>query len=133
MRLYLNYRKAKAFTPAEAWLLFKLSAWAESFGWTLLITGILLKRYVLSGNDVPVKIAGQIHGTLFLIYFAAATILAPSLSWSGRRTLVAIFCSVPPYGSLVFELWQAHLLKNQKAKSAYLLSRYWLIVKATPR
>jgi integral membrane protein len=121
---YKKYRSFRPFSKHEAWLLFKLSAWAESVGWTLLIIGITLKYQLLNGNDVPVKIAGQIHGTFFLIYFVAAIVLAPSLRWSGGRTLVAICCSVPPYGSLVLEMWMSHKMKIDELKTVYRLQYY---------
>lgn len=93
-----------------------MAAWAESVGWTLLITGILIKYRLLHGNDVPVKITGQIHGTFFLIYICITLLAAPSLRWSLRRTTVAALCSVPPYGSLLFEIWASFSRKNIQHK-----------------
>ena len=104
-----RYYSFKPFTEAEAWTLFKLAAYGEALGWTILITGMALGHFLHSG--LPVLIAGQFHGVLFLIYFAAAALLSPSLSWPPKRILTAIISGVPPYGSLIFELWQAHNLK----------------------
>jgi len=101
-----NYKKFTPFTDEEAWVLFKLAAWGEATGWTLLISGILCREII--HNNIPVLIAGQIHGILFLVYIAAAVILSPSLRWRHHRTLIAGLCAVPPYGSLLFELWVAH-------------------------
>lgn len=101
-RLYNSYQRFRPFTDEEAWMLFKLSAFSEAIGWTLLGGG------VLSGNHIAVQLAGRIHGTFFLIYIAAALLLSPSLSWSLPRILIAGFCSVPPYGSLIYEQWSAH-------------------------
>ena len=98
-------------------MLFRLAAFSEAFGWTLLIAGIAIKRYVMHGNDAPVLIAGQIHGMLFFAYFVAAFGLYPSLGWSRWRALFAVAASVPPYGTLVIEQWAAHKRKNAGFKS----------------
>ena len=103
-----KFESAKPFTEHEAWTLFRLAAIGEACGWTLLLTGIGLKQYVLHGNNVPVLIAGQFHGTMFLIYAAAAVVLYPSLGWSRKRAFIATLTSVPPYGSIIFEQWAAH-------------------------
>jgi len=105
--------EAQFFTDIEAWKLFRLSAFGEAFGWTLLISGLLIKHYFTHGNNIPVDIAGQIHGTLFLIYLTAVVVLHPSLKWSPKRTLVAGLVSVPPYGTLVFEQWVAHMRRRE--------------------
>lgn len=106
------FEVARPFKPGEAWLLFRLAAFGEAAGWTLLIAGIILKRYFLNGNNLPVLIAGQFHGTLFIIYMTAAVGLYPSLHWTRKRAVVALIASVPPYGSLLFERWAAYKLKR---------------------
>jgi integral membrane protein len=111
-KLLENYKRFTPFTNQEAWLLFKLAAWGEAVGWTLLISGIICGKVI--DNNIPVLIVGQIHGILFLAYITAAVILSPSLRWRYHRTLIAGLCAVPPYGSLLFELWVAHdRRKNQ--------------------
>lgn len=89
-------------------MLFKLAAIGEAVGWTLLIGGILCERYITPGNDIAVQLAGHTHGILFLVYIIAVLVLSPSLGWSWPRTIIAGCASVPPYGSLLFELWAAH-------------------------
>jgi len=106
--LLRRYESARPFTEAEAWLLYRIAAFAEACGWTLLIAGILIERYLTPGNDTAVLIAGNIHGTIFLCYFVAPIILYPSLGWSRLRALTALVSGVPPYGSLLFEQWAAH-------------------------
>lgn len=106
--LLQHYESARPFTEHEAWLLFRIAAFAEAVGWTLLIAGILIERYITPGNDAAVLIAGNIHGTIFLCYFAAALVLYPSLGWSRLRGITALVAGVPPYGSLLFELYAAH-------------------------
>jgi integral membrane protein len=117
MNLLQRYEAAQPFTEGEAWLLFRIAAISEACGWTLLIAGILIERYITPGNDTAVLIAGNIHGTIYLAYFAAALVLYPSLGWSRWRGLAALVCGVPPYGSLLFEQWAAHKRRNNGFKT----------------
>lgn len=128
IKILNSYDSFRPFTDAEAWLLFKIAAIAEACGWTLLIGGILCQRYLLPGSIAPVKITGQIHGMLFLLYITAAIVLSPSLRWRQRKTLVAGLCSVPPYGSLFFEMWASHQRKNETLRYLSSSLRYrWLL------
>lgn len=102
-----SFEHSRPFTADEAWWLYRLAAYGEALGWTLLISGLAVQKYLMHGNNDPVLVAGQLHGTLFLIYFAAAIVLYPSLRWSRPQALLAIIAGVPPYGSLVFEQWAA--------------------------
>ena len=120
-----RYESFRPFTEDEAWGLFRLAALGEAFGWTLLIIGILLGKYVLPGSPAPVAIAGRIHGTLFLVYIAAVAVMSPSQGWSLRRTVVAGAASVPPYGSLMFEQWAARKRRRTHLSRAVCLSVYY--------
>lgn len=86
-------------------MLFKIAAITEAVGWTLLILGIGIEKYILPGNNVSVLLAGRVHGVLFLLYLIAAVGLYPTLGWSRKKSFFALLASVPPYGSLVFEQW----------------------------
>jgi len=127
--IHQKLRRAEAvrpFTEPEAWGLFRLAALAEAVGWTLLISGILIRQYHLLGSGVAVPIAGRIHGTFFLIYFGVLAATYTSLRWSRWKFLAAIMAGVPPYGSLIFEQWAAHNRRNRLARQHYriiLLSR----------
>ena len=120
-----GYERFKPFTEGEAWGMFRLAALGEAVGWTLLIIGILLGKYVLPGNPVPVAIAGRIHGTLFLVYIAAVMVMSPSQGWNLRRTIVAGIASVPPYGSLMFEQWAARKRRRTHLSQVVRLSIYY--------
>lgn len=112
------------FTEDEAWLLFKLAAFAETAGWSLLISGLLIKHFITPRSDIPVLITGQIHGTFFLIYMSASLILSPSLGWSIKRSLLATACGVPPYGSLIFEIATAHKRAHNQLRVLAALNHY---------
>jgi integral membrane protein len=113
--LLKKFETNKVFTEAEGWFLFRVAAIAEAVGWSLLITGIGLTRYVVH-NQIPVQIAGQFHGLLFLAYVLAAVGLYPALRWSRPKAFVALLASVLPYGSLLFELWASS--KRKRALSS---------------
>lgn len=112
-----RYEKLRPFTDDEAWLLFRIAAIAEACGWTLLIAGILIERYLTPGNNTAILIAGNLHGTIYLVYFAAALVLYPSLGWSRWNGFAALLAGVPPYGSLLFEMWMAHKRRDTGFKT----------------
>ncbi|HUB93265.1 MAG TPA: DUF3817 domain-containing protein [Verrucomicrobiae bacterium] len=108
MRNYLQrFETARLFTEAEAWLLFRIAAWAEACGWILLIAGIVARKYIPRDGSSLLLLAGRTHGMLFLLYCFASLGLYPSLGWSRWRGLFALTFSVPPYGTLLFEQWVA--------------------------
>jgi integral membrane protein len=100
------FERSRPFTDAEAWMLFRIAAYGEAIGWTLLITGIALEH--MTGSHAYVAIGGRIHGMLFVSYLAACVVLYPSLGWSRWRALFALAFSTPPYGTLLFEQWVAY-------------------------
>lgn len=103
-----QYKRFRPVTDHEAWAVFRMAAIAEAVGWTMLVIGIICKHIPFAYNEVPVQIAGRLHGVLVLLYGIAALLLAPSLRWDWWKILFAIAASVPPYGSLAFEQWAAH-------------------------
>ncbi len=114
IELFYRFEHNTIFSEDEGWMLFSIAAIAEAVGWTLLIIGITLSSYVLPHNQIPVQIAGRIHGMLFLGYAIAAGGLYPNLHWSRKKAIVALGASVVPYGSLLFELWANALRKNKQ-------------------
>lgn len=119
LRAYLNFRP---FTETEAWAIFKIAAFGEAIGWTLLISGILVGKYLTPHSTIAVQIAGHMHGSLFIIYIVIALVVSPSIRWKPGRILVAGLMSIPPYGTLMFELWQSHNRKQHKRQ--YLVNNY---------
>jgi integral membrane protein len=117
----------KFFTDTEAWSIFRLAAFGEAIGWTLLISGIVIGKYLTPGNGDAVMIAGQLHGFLFFVYISAAISTAGSFSWSLRKTAIAGLMSIPPYGTLLFEKYEAHKRLHAQAKQARRISVWALI------
>jgi integral membrane protein len=114
--LLQKFEQNQVFTEEDGWMLFRIAAIAEACGWSLLILGIACEHYVWPGNPASIVIAGRIHGTLFLMYAVAAVGLYPTLGWSRKRAFVALLASVPPYGSLLFEQWSAHVRRTSQLK-----------------
>lgn len=84
--------------------LFAVVAIAEACSWAALLIGMLFK-YVVVGNEIGVRIAGPLHGGLFMAYLAVAVLQARVAGWRWWVTLVALACSVPPFATVVFERW----------------------------
>jgi len=55
--------------------------------------------------DLPqmVQIVGMAHGVLFLAYIAGAVFMYSPLNWRPQTLLVAIVCSVIPFGPFYIE------------------------------
>jgi len=107
----------KPFTEQEAWNLFRFAALSEAVGWTVLLLGISIDHFGLPGHRFAVPIAGQIHGTIFLLYFGVQIAVYSSLGWSRQKFLASIVAGVPPYGTLAFELWAAHSRRRPQLHS----------------
>ena len=83
---------------------FRWVAIAEAVSWTGLLIGMLFK-YVLSDNELGVKIFGPIHGGLFIAYVITVLVVRGPLRWSWPLTLVALAASIPPLFTWLFEIW----------------------------
>lgn len=83
--------------------LFRTLAIAEAVSWTLLITGMILRRTL----DLPiaVTIGGGIHGFVFLAYAATAIVVAKNQRWSPGIAALAIGSAVIPYATIPTEIY----------------------------
>ena len=86
--------------------LFLFVATAEALSWLGLLIGMYLK-YLTDFGDRGVQIFGPIHGGIFVAYVVLTLLVARTLRWPLWITLVALACSVPPFATIVFELWAA--------------------------
>lgn len=128
-QLLAAYQNFTPFNDKEAWLLYRIAAIAEAIGWTLLLIGIACKRLPLSWHDDPVAVAGRIHGTWFIVYIVACLVLGPSLHWSPIRTLIAGCFSMPPYGSILFERFEARRRRNLLSNRLYQTTVYARLIR----
>lgn len=90
--------------PSVARSAFRAVAVAEALTWAGLLVGMLFK-YVLAEDERGVQVFGPLHGAMFIAYVVAVLVARRSFTWSPRLTFVALVCSVPPFASLLFEVW----------------------------
>ena len=84
--------------------LFRAVAVIEALTWVGLITGMVLK-YGPEQNESGVHLFGPLHGGAFLAYLACVVLVRAAFRWSPGLTVLALVCSVPPFASVVLELW----------------------------
>jgi integral membrane protein len=83
---------------------FKVVAVAEALSWAGLLVGMYLK-HVAGSTEAGVQLFGPLHGGIFLGYVALVLLLARSLRWSPWVVALGLASSVPPFATLVFEMW----------------------------
>lgn len=106
------YNHTHWFTDKEAWTLFRLFAFIETFGWTLLISAIIYRRFDLPLDNIFVSIAGTLHGLFFALYILFVLLTARSMMWGFWRVSGALLAAIPPYTSLLYEKIMAHHRKK---------------------
>lgn len=84
--------------------LFKIVAVAEALSWSGLLVGMYLK-HIAGTTEAGVHFFGPVHGALFVAYVGLALVLARSLRWTPWVSMLALACSVPPFATVVFEVW----------------------------
>ena len=90
--------------PARVRAAFRVVAVVEALTWVGLITGMVLK-YGPAGNESGVHLFGPLHGAAFLAYLACVLAVRTAFRWRPREVLLALLCSVPPFASVVLEVW----------------------------
>jgi integral membrane protein len=90
--------------PDHTLRLFRVAALLEAVSWAALLTGMFFK-YVVVHDEIGVKIAGPIHGALFILYSLSVLLVRERLRWDARTTLLGLVASVPPFASVIFERW----------------------------
>ncbi|WP_216917932.1 DUF3817 domain-containing protein [Nocardia noduli] len=89
---------------------FRFFAVLEALSWLGLLIGMAFKypeRIGFSGpgNEIGVKIFGPIHGAVFVLFLLAALLAARELKWNWLTTILALLSSIPPFFTVVFEVW----------------------------
>ena len=67
----------------------------------LLFVAMPLKHLV--GLAITVRIAGSVHGLLFLLFLSALLRVATERDWPARRSLQAFGASLVPFGTFVLD------------------------------
>ena len=102
--------------------LFTLAATAEAITWTLLVIGMVLK-YVTHTTELGVRVAGSLHGLVFLAYVLVTLLVATDQRWRPGQTVLGLASSVPPWATLWFE---------RKAERERLLGGSWRLTHDAP-
>ena len=83
--------------------LHRSAAYLETFTWTFLIIGMILKY---SGSTEAITpIAGGIHGFGFLCFVVMTSLLWINNRWPAKIGLVGLVVSVIPFAALPFAIW----------------------------
>ena len=90
--------------PAQIRAAFRTVAVVEALTWVGLMTGMVLK-YGPAHDERGVHLFGPLHGAAFLAYLACVLAVRVAFRWRPREVLLALVCSVPPFASVVLELW----------------------------
>ncbi|WP_201265442.1 DUF3817 domain-containing protein [Rhodococcus sp. P1Y] len=97
---------------------FRFIAILEALTWLGLLIGMAFKYIPADGNEIGVKIFGPIHGAVFVIYLIVTVLTAVKLRWTVVTTLLAAVASIPPFGTIVFEVWAARTGKLAELSSS---------------
>jgi len=80
----------------------RLVAFLEGSSFLILLFVAMPLKY-LAGLPLAVRIAGSIHGVLFIWFVVALYRAARARAWPGRRSLTAFVASILPFGTFVFD------------------------------
>lgn len=83
---------------------FRVVATAEAFSWAGLLVGMFVK-YVVDAGEQGVQVFGPIHGTVFIAYLVVTFLTWHQQRWSLPVAAVALAASVPPFCTLLYEVW----------------------------
>ncbi|MFC6343984.1 DUF3817 domain-containing protein, partial [Nocardioides hankookensis] len=100
---------------------FRLVAVAEAVTWALLLTGMVLKYSDVT--DLGVRVFGMVHGVVFIAYCLVTVLVSVDQRWSGRRALLTLLASVPPFFTV---------LGDRSAERADVLGASWRLVHEAP-
>ena len=84
--------------------LFHVVAIAEACSWAGLLIGMVLK-HVTETTELGVQVFGPVHGGLVIAYVAVVLVASRVLRWSVGVTVAALVASVPPFATIVFDVW----------------------------
>ncbi|UUO06232.1 DUF3817 domain-containing protein [Blastopirellula sp. J2-11] len=69
----------------------------------LLLLGVAMPMKYVAGEPLAVRVAGTLHGVLFLLYMVAVVRAARSNCWPFERIFEAIIASLYPLGTFVLD------------------------------
>jgi integral membrane protein len=82
-----SYRKIAFWEGISYLVLLPLSAW----------------KILLDGPELPVKILGNVHGFLFILYLIFMFIVGSKYKWGAMMYVIALIAAIIPFGTFVYE------------------------------
>ncbi len=82
---------------------FRQVAIAEAVTWAGLLVAMVAKYWL--GQPLGVTVVGWLHGLVFTAYVVACLVVFSPLRWRFGVLVLALFASIPPLASVVFERW----------------------------
>nr|WP_274606029.1 DUF3817 domain-containing protein [Kocuria sp. KRD140] len=82
--------------------MYRIAATAEAVTWALLILGMIAK-YGFGAGDLPVRLAGGIHGFVFLSYCVSTVVVWTDRRWPAATGVLGLVLSVVPFATVPFE------------------------------
>lgn len=89
--------------PRTVARVFRIVAILEAISWLALLIAMYFKW--VEGHAEAVAVPGMVHGIIFVGFVLVSLVTAYVLRWTVSTTAWALFSSIPPFGTLVFELW----------------------------
>ncbi|MEU1986325.1 DUF3817 domain-containing protein [Nocardia sp. NPDC019395] len=84
---------------------FRFFAVLEAISWAGLLIGMAFKYLPEEGNEIGVKIFGPVHGTIFILFVLVALLASREFEWNWKTTVLALLSSIPPFFTVLFEVW----------------------------
>lgn len=81
---------------------FKIISTLEAISFLVLLGIAMPLKYIWNMPEM-VRIVGMGHGVLFLLYVAGAVYVSQLLNWSIKKLVIAVLCSVLPFGPFYVE------------------------------
>lgn len=69
----------------------------------LILLGIAMPLKYLAGMPIAVKIAGWIHGILFILFFVALVQARRAAGWSASEAGIVLIAGLLPFGPFVID------------------------------
>ncbi|MFI6048055.1 DUF3817 domain-containing protein [Nocardia sp. NPDC051321] len=83
---------------------FRFIAVLEAISWVFLIVGMVFKR-LPEPVLWPVKVFGMTHGIIFVLFVITTIVASRELGWAAKTTVLALVSSIPPFCTVLFEIW----------------------------
>jgi integral membrane protein len=90
---------------------FRITALLEGISFLVLL-GIAMPLKYVYGMPMAVRVAGMLHGVLFLAFVFYLMMVRSEKKWDNRKTFMAFVASLLPFGTFVLD---AKVLKKEES------------------